>query len=352
MKDENPHFTPMDWRNTSAERVIERVEEAKIVGMGGAGYPTHLKLRTAIDATTHIVIANGVETDPDVTADRTLLADYGVDVLEGIQIVAHVLNTTSCYLAVDEGILANELRNCSKHNIRISVVAPSYQIGEERVLIKALTSKVIPANSYPARHGIVVLNVATLYAICRCVRDGVLPTQRIVTVLGRDEWHRIGTPIDSIVPDIRGIRVGSSATGHVACSTNVLEATHNAISRDHSTDSLACIRCGKCSDACPKDLPVERMYDEAISTALRSVSLLDLNACNDCGACVVACPSRIHLLDHIRQSRSRCTSMAIRDANAARARRRHQTKAKRLQDRARRDQDERHTRMQQDHQWL
>ncbi len=352
MTDDNPHLTPMQWRNASAESVIDRIEKAKIVGMGGAGYPTHLKLRAASNAPTRSVIANGVETDPDVTADRTLLADYGVDVLEGIQIVAQVLDTTSCYLAVDDPKLASDLRNCGGHNIPISVVRPSYQIGEERVLIEELTSTVIPANDYPANHGIVVLNVATLYAICRCIRDGVMPTQRMVTVLGRDEWHQIGTPVDAIVPDIQGIRVGSSATGHVACASDVLKATHNAISQDHSAGSLACIRCGKCSIACPKDLPVERMYDESLRKAFSSASLHHLKACNDCGACVVACPSRIHLLDHIRQSRTKCEQMVMRDENAARARSRHQSRAKRLQERARHDQGERRTRMQQDHQWL
>ena len=341
----------MNWRTTAPQDILERIKECKIVGMGGAGYPTNLKIAAAMDAKSRVVIANGVETDPGVTADRTLLAHHGVDVLEGILIVARILNTTSCHLAVDDSDLASELRKCGQHSVAVTPVKPSYQIGEERVLIRRLTNKHIPADAYPAQDGIVVLNVATLYALCKCVRDGIAPTHRMVTVLGIDEWHQIGTTVCSLIPDIRKVRLGSSATGRVAERSDVLEATHNAISQDHSLDSIACIRCGKCTAACPRGLPVERMYEESTRAAVSPATLHNLRACNECGACVVACPSRIHLLDHIRNFRSHCEREAVREENSRKARSRHQSKQARVRHSAEIDRAKRRSRMQQDHQW-
>ncbi|MCY3885587.1 MAG: hypothetical protein OXG24_11820 [Gammaproteobacteria bacterium] len=351
MNSPKQQFPPLDWRGKSPEVLLARVRDAGIVGMGGAGFPTHLKLQAALQSDHRTVVANGVETDPGVTADRALLKQKGSDVLEGIGIVARILNASSSYLAVSNQSIAERLRICNDHDIAISVIDNDYQNGEERVLIEKITGEPISQDSYPAHNGIAVLNVATLFAICECVRDGLAVTKRIATVLGKDQWCEIDTPVHELANTSEKLRVGSFANGRSVKDQDTLKPIHNAISINLSSQALPCIRCGWCDSACPKDLPVERLLSESMGSISSPTAQTHLNECNDCGACVVSCPSRIPIIDYIRESRDRQNESGYIAQRANEARQRFEAKQQRIDSQNQRTMDERERRMQQEHKW-
>ena len=344
-------FPPLNWKHESPGVLLARIREAGIVGMGGAGFPTHLKFRAALNTECRTVVANGVETDPGVSADKTLLRQNGKDVLEGIGIAARILNASSCFLAVSEQSIANQLRSDTALDIDIVEVENTYQNGEERVLIEKLLGKRIAPDVYPANQGIVVLNVATLFAICECVRDGMPVTKRLATILGEDQWCEIGTAVHDLATDADDLRVGSFANGRPADNTVTLQPIHNAVLIDRARNALPCIRCGWCDTACPKQLPVERLLNEATRSLSAVDSLKHLNDCNDCGACVVSCPSGIPIIDYIRDSRARENNSRTDETRARAALTRFEAKQRRINASKQRTLDDRERRMQQDHKW-
>lgn len=346
-----PRFQPLDWKREPPGVLLDRIREAGIVGMGGAGFPSHLKFEAALRVENRTVVANGVETDPGVSADKTLLRQKGGDVMEGIGIAARVLNTSTCFLAVSEQSIAEQLRKGNWNDVDIVEIENSYQNGEERVLIEKLTGEQIAPDAYPAKHGIVVLNVATLLAICECVRDGSPLTKRLATVLGYDQWCEIGTPVSELASSTDELRVGSFANGNPARDEDTLQPIHNAISIDQASRAIPCIRCGWCDSACPKHLPVERLLNEATRSLSVPTSMKHLNDCNDCGACVVSCPSRIPIIDYIRASRDRNNSLRATEDNANAALSRFEAKQRRISVGNQRTLDDRERRMQQDHKW-
>lgn len=341
---------PLDWKKESPNILLDRIRDAGIVGMGGAGFPTHLKFQATLQSKNRIVVANGVETDPGVTADKTLLRQNGMDVLEGVGIAARTIDASSCFLAVSDPVIANQLRASNYHDIDIVEVEALYQNGEERTLIEILTSQKIASNVYPAQCGILVLNVATLFAICEAVRDGLPVTKRVATVLGQDRWCEIGASVSELAKS-RKLRVGSFANGTPATEGATLKPVNNAISINRADDALACIRCGWCDAACPKSLPVETLLNEAMRSLESPASMEYLNNCNDCGACVVACPSQIPIIDYIRESRVRENESRLAQLKANAALERFESKQRRMVASNRRTMDERERRMQQDHKW-
>lgn len=351
MKRQEENFRPMDWKQESPDALLARIRIAGVVGMGGAGFPTHLKLQAALACNSRTIVANGVETDPGVTADKTLLQQKGEDVLEGIRIAARTIGASSCILAVSDPSTASRLEECNESGIEIAVLENDYQNGEERVLIELLTGEKVSRNTYPAHLGIAVLNVATLFAICECVRDGLPLSRRIVTVLGEDQWCEFDTPIHELAKTEEKLRVGSFANGRTVKSGDVLQPVHSAISLDQSVHSLPCIRCGWCDAACPLDLPVQELLDEAKRDISASSLREHVVNCNDCGACVVSCPSQIPIIDHLRKFRERENEAQIADQRARAARQRFEAKQQRIVVRDQRTMDQRERRMQQDHKW-
>ena len=344
-------FPPIDWRNSTPAELLHRIEVAGIVGMGGAGFPTHKKLKVGLDAEIRMVIGNGVETDPGVTADKTLLKEFGSDVIEGMQIVAHILDTKQQLLAVASPELLINLNDRSESGIKVCLVDNQYQNGEERKLVELLTGKMIPKHDYPAELGIVVLNVATLFTVCKAVRDGIKPTHRVATILGKDSWIPFGSVLQEICDSQRPLRIGSYANGRIARTNEALLQTDNAVSIDKSKESLACIHCGWCTNVCPLNLPVENLYRESVREEVAFSSRDHLEQCNECGACVEACPSRIHVIDFLRESREAHRRNHRLRLSAEQAKQRFDDKQRRLQQELNQHQIERERRMHHDHTW-
>ena len=347
----HPNFVPIDWEQASPEVLLARIAEAGIVGMGGAGFPTAKKIASVREHPPSVVIANGVETDPDVNADKELLTQHLSEILTGTRIVARILAAKHCYLAVSDEGIANRTQAYLKERETVKYLRPTYQNGAERELIEILTGHVVKDDRYPTSDGYVVLNVHTLFAIAKAVVLGTPLTKRLVTVNKTTRWLEIGTPVDTILESDQPIRIGSYATGYRPRENEVLTAPVNAITIDKSAHALPCIKCGWCDHACPLDLPVETLYLIAQQQEPNVAAQHPLDLCNDCGACVVACPSDIHLLDHLRALRQRNANEQERKSRADKARARVASREHRLRASATEADATRTQRMQQQHKW-
>ena len=309
-----PEFEPLDWRNATPRSILARIKETGIVGMGGAGYPTAAKLASGLHYETQDVVANGVECEPGVHADRSLMRQHLRQVIDGLRIVGRCLGCDQLTLAVADRDSYRSFQASDFADVKCEIVSDHPANGEERTLIKTLFDRVIPPSEYPSQHGIVVLNVATLFAVCEAVRDGYRPTDRVVTVFGEDRWVEAATPIQSFGTVPSSMRLGSVATGTTASKDEAIDLTTNAVSIDRGDLTRACIHCGWCDDACPRSLPVEAMLRSQQSVSPQDDLDAHFDACFECGACVVACPSAIPLLDWIR--------LGKREANARRLKQR------------------------------
>lgn len=299
-----PDFKPLDWRCLRPEVLNQRIDEAGIVGMGGAGFPTTEKISIALRQEKRWLIANGIESDPGVTADQYLLEHHLEDVIEGIAITCRILDIHEATLAVN--VLYMPASNTSVGELRIDIqpLEDPFRTGEERELITEILGVRMNAAQYPAESGILVLNIATLFAICEAVRDGMRPRDRVVTVLGKNRWVPIGMPIGQLADRNRLLRIGGPANGYKATPEMTVHATTNAVSQDLSETALSCIRCGQCTTVCPQNLPVEKMV-LIVDGCLRDTDRPEIwESCNGCGACITTCPSEIAILDGIRVKQS------------------------------------------------
>lgn len=343
-------FTPIKWEQATPEVLLDRIVEAEVIGMGGAGFSTAKKIALARRHPPNIVIANGMETDPGVCADKVLLEQHLSDVLEGLRIVARILAADRCYIAVSEEETAKTAYAMLGDKETVRYLKPTFQNGAERELIKILTGHVVNESGFPAYDGYVVLNVHTLFAVAKAI-SGTPVTKRLVTVNIETRWIDIGTPVDAILGPDEAIRVGCYATGHRPHENELLTAEVNAISIDKSIHALPCIHCGWCDEACPRDLPVASLYLIAEQQKPDGSIQDALDRCNDCGACVVACPSTIHILDHIRALRQLNLNERARVSRAAQARKRVEARELRLRSQAVDSDNTRTERMQQQHKW-
>ena len=191
-------FTPLA-RDAESAQIIERIEAAGIVGMGGGGYPTARKIREAIAANADWVIGNGMASEPGVTADVALLREHADEVTAGLDIVARCTGATHTALAVpaDSDVPGG------------TQVGLAYPAGEEKKLVAHLTGREVPTDGYASDVGVLVLNVSTLFAIHDAVTRGRALRQRLVTVAGTDRWVGIGTPLANLLPEpLAGEREG------------------------------------------------------------------------------------------------------------------------------------------------
>ncbi|MBM30226.1 MAG: hypothetical protein CMD77_04855 [Gammaproteobacteria bacterium] len=288
-----PPLRPLNWRRTTPEELINRIETTNIVGMGGGGFPTAKKLRQAkLYSKQKFAIANAVDCNPGVTADTTLLEYYMPDVIDGLRIVGRALHTTNLYLATSKAI------NGETNDISIHTVVAPYPSGEERIVIFNVLGRQIDASTYPSQTGIVVLNVATLFAISEAVK-GYPPVDRIISTPSGDQWVKAGTRVDSLG---QSLTLGGAIIGKPSGPDTLINLTNDAVST-LQTSPLPCINCGWCNNKCPLDLDVVSILRGSEKDDIRALKDLNTPVCYECGACVAVCPSNIRLLDFIRKAK-------------------------------------------------
>ncbi len=311
----------------SPEELLEKIKNAGVVGMGGATFPTHIKLAPPKDKKAEYLIINGAECEPYVTADDRLMREHPHEIVLGARIMARVLGVETIVIAVEENKpeAFDALSDASLRYVGLDVVKmkKKYPQGGEKQLIDAITGRRVPSGALPIDTGCVVQNVATAFAVYQAVQKNRPLTQRVMTVTGeclpqpKNFLVPIGTPISEILKAVGGLpeeavkvvsggpMMGKSVANLEATtqkgSSCLLLLTAEQTARRPET---ACIRCAKCSQACPMGLEpwlLNRLGRAGDTDGLEANKIYD---CIECGCCQSTCPAHIPLLDIVRNGKA------------------------------------------------
>ena len=319
----------------SGEEIIQRIAECGIVGMGGATFPTNVKLMPPKDATPECVIINGAECEPYLTADHRTLLERGEEVLIGLQILMKSVSVTKGYVAIEnnkrDAIDKLTQLATSMPGIEIVPMKVKYPQGGEKQLIDTVLKRRVASGKLPVTEGAIVQNVGTALAVYEAVQKHKPLVERVVTVTGKAVKNpcnllvRIGTPLSELIETAGGMPrstaklvSGGPMMGKAVYSDEIPVAKGTSgvlmlLEEDTKRRPMRnCIRCAKCVGACPMGLnPAFLMRD----TVYRDWDALEANHvydCIECGSCSFICPANRPLLDHIRMGKGRV--MAIRRA--------------------------------------
>ena len=339
--------------NLDDQQVRQRMLDAGIAGMGGAGFPSSAKLAT--DKPIHTLLINGVECEPYITADDTLMQVHNADIIAGAKLLLRLLNQAQCIIVIEdnkpEAITAMQQAAAEHAYIEILVIPTKYPSGGEKQLIENVTGKQVPKGGIPADLGILCQNVATVKAISDAVHLGQPSIERIVTVTGNGVKQagnyriRIGTSVDYVLQQCQAkteasaVILGGPMMGFQLPSTQVpLVKTSNCliVPDQHelptNDTSMACIRCGQCEVACPAQLLPQQLYWLAKSDAFDKMEQYNLMDCIECGACAYVCPSQIPLVQHYRYAKGMVRQQAEEARQAEHAKIRFEAREQRLLD--------------------
>ena len=315
------------------DEVLHAIREAGIVGMGGAAFPGNVKALSAM-GNVDTLIANACECEPYITADDSLLRTNPEHVLEGMQLLRHVLKPNRIVLAVED----NKAEAIEKVNsilgdfpgIELAVLPTRYPQGAEKQLIQALTKREVPPGQLPVSVGCAVFNVSTYAAIYRAVRLGMPLIQRIVTISGeaiaepQNFIVRIGTPFHDLIEVAGGLHdktervISGGPMMGVAQSdlaVPVVKATNSILcllkDQNGAAENPVCLRCGKCCNVCPMRLQPLYMYRFANAGRVEELQRLNVLDCMECGCCSFTCPGKLPLVETFRKGKQ-----MVREANA------------------------------------
>ncbi len=337
--------------------IRQRVRDAGIVGLGGAGFPTAVKLNPGPDREVSLLVINGAECEPYISCDEALMCCRPDDIIEGIRIMRYALQAKQVVIGIEDNMpnaikyLQDALTRLDETDIRIAVVPTRYPAGGEKQLIYALTGEEVPSQGLPIDLGIVCHNVGTAAAVARAVHHGEPLISRIITVTGAGISQpcnldvRIGTPIASLVEQCGGytsevarLLVGGPMMGFALRSDQLpVIKTSNCIlaasiqETPDPTPASACIRCAQCVDVCPANLLPQQLYWYAFARDMEKIQDYNLFDCIECGCCAQVCPSHIPLVQYYRFAKTEIWDMEREREKSDLARRRHEARQARLE---------------------
>ena len=329
--EDHPELTP--------EEIIERVKKAGVTGMGGAGFPTFIKLTPPPTAKAECVIINAVECEPYITADFRLMMEKADEILVGLDLLMKAAKVTKGYIGIEDNkpaaIELFQQKTAGRSDVEIVPLAKNYPQGGEKQLVDAVIRRQVPAPpAIPVNVGAIVQNVGTAFAVYEAVMKNKPLFERYTTVTGKQLKNpgnflvRMGTPMSQLIDACGGlpegvnkILAGGPMMGKALTSTEVpvCKGTNSVtvLTEDDARrkEPQPCIRCAKCVGACPMGL---EPYLLATLSSLKNwerVEAEDVTSCIECGSCQFTCPAHRPLLDNIRQGKSTVMGI-IRARNA------------------------------------
>ena len=317
----------MSYQALPKMQLLAAICDAGISGMGGAGFPTHIKSSPKKDV--DFLVINGIECEPYITSDDRLMREHAWQIRQGIDVLCHLLNPKQVLIGIEnnkpQAIEAMQVACRENPNYRVCTVPTKYPTGGEKQLIQVLTGREVPAGGLPIDVGIIMHNVGTCYAIADAIFSGKPLIERVVTVTGEacenpnNYWALIGSPIahllaqgkyNSKLQQQTNIIMGGPMMGFSVVSDLVpVVKTTNCIlapadSEMAGNNEQPCIRCSACADACPASLLPQQLFWHSKAKELEKAQDYNLFDCIECGACAYVCPSEIPLVHYYRVAKS------------------------------------------------
>ncbi|HCQ7753223.1 TPA: electron transport complex subunit RsxC [Citrobacter sedlakii] len=343
-----------DYTSHSREELITRIHQYGVAGLGGAGFPTGVKLQGGGDKIETLIV-NAAECEPYITADDRLMQDCAAQVVEGIRILAHILQPREVLIGIEDNkpqaISMLRAVLADAHDISLRVIPTKYPSGGAKQLTQILTGKQVPHGGRSSDIGVLMQNVGTAYAVKRAVIDGEPITERVVTLTGEavsrpgNVWARLGTPVRHLLNDAgfcpsadQMVIMGGPLMGFtlpwldvpVVKITNCLLAP-SATEMGEPQEEKGCIRCSACADACPADLLPQQLYWFSKGQQHDKATAHNIADCIECGACAWVCPSNIPLVQYFRQEKAELNAISQEEKRAAEAKARFEARQARLE---------------------
>ncbi|HDL7834458.1 TPA: electron transport complex subunit RsxC [Yersinia enterocolitica] len=343
-----------DYSLRDKTALLERIHQAGIAGLGGAGFPTASKLQGGLNSVTTLII-NAAECEPYITADDRLMQEHASEVVLGTQILMYLLQPQQVLIGIEdnkpEAIAALQHALRGQDEIQLRVIPTKYPSGGAKQLTKILTGKEVPFGKHSSSIGVLMQNVGTVVAIKRAIIDDEPLIERVVTLTGDalskpgNFWARIGTPVLHLLKlagftpqnqpmvimggPLMGFTLPSLDVPIVKISNCILAPTEAEMGLSEPEQS--CIRCGLCVDACPAGLLPQQLYWFSRGEEHEKARNHNLFDCIECGACAYVCPSNIPLVQYYRQEKAEIRTLDQEAERAAQAKARFEAKQARLE---------------------
>ena len=342
-----------DYRDRSPLDLVRRIHEAGIVGLGGAGFPTDVKLATGREKV-EILIINGAECEPYISCDDRLMREEAQRIAEGIDIVRHILKPKLVLIAIEDNkpqAIAAMQAVVDGEQVQVRVIPTKYPSGAARQLIEILTGRQVPSGKRSLTLGVNMLNVGTVFAVRQAIIEDEPLIRRVVTLTGErfgkpgNAWVRIGTSVRWLLaqfqlnPEPRQrIIMGGPMMGFTLPHADVpIIKTSNCLMAPSEVelpppgDEQNCIRCSQCADACPVSLLPQQLYWYSKAGEHDKAQEYHLDDCIECGACAWVCPSSIPLVQYYREEKAELRRLQEEAEQAERAKQRFEAKKQRLE---------------------
>ena len=348
------------WRGLSAWELVEIIAAAGVTGLGGAGFPTALKLGLAREAGVEWLLLNGAECEPWICCDAALMRERAAEVVLGAQVMLAASGAGRCTVAVEDdkpqaiAALQSAIEAAGDERLSLQALPAVFPVGAEGPLVTAVTGREVPLDGWPLQVGVLCHNVATASAVARAVCNGRPLVSRVVTVTGggvrtpANVEARIGTPLADLIDACGGyattparLVAGGSLTGHALDDDTVpLTKGFNCAIVATSADlpprreEMPCIRCGDCASVCPAGLLPQQLHRYAQADDSAGLDRYGLGACIECGCCDYVCPSAIPLTARFRAARRQASVTEAQRRRALEARERFERHQQRVAERA------------------
>lgn len=315
------------YEELTPDEIIEIVREAGIVGMGGAGFPTAVKLKP--NKPIEAVLLNGCECEPLLTADHRVLLEFADDIIYGLKAVLKTVDAQKGIIVIEDNkpdaiaLMEEKLADCD--NIEVVTAKTKYPQGAEKTLIKRVMGRTVPRGGLPADVGVVVSNISTVKAIADAIRTGMPLIERVATVTGEKIKNpgnyivKIGTSVKEMIDYCGGttdddvmIKMGGPMMGFELTDLNVpmMKGSNGIIAIDtDKTQAVECIKCGRCVDVCPMELSplyFAKYADEQNWQGMKDKNVMD---CVECRSCEFICSSKIPLVSKIKAGKNAIREM-------------------------------------------
>ncbi len=317
---ENPLKTDIELE---PKEILQRITDCGIVGLGGATFPSQVKLNVREGTTLDYLIINGVECEPYLTADHRLMLEKAEEIVVGIKILMKALHLKKAVIGIEnnkkDAISLFKKVIKKEDGIQVAALQVKYPQGGEKQLVRAILGREVPKNGLPLDVGVIVHNVGTIFAIYQAIQYDKPLIERVVTVTGKklqnpsNFWVKIGTPIKDLIAEVGGLPEGTRKLvnggpmmGKAIKNTDVpvTKGTSGILVIDKEEASRGeaknCIRCGQCVFVCPMGLEPHLLMNLSEKGMYEKASAEDIMTCIECGSCSYVCPSHRPLLDYIR----------------------------------------------------